>query len=89
MLAGRRHGVPAARGETRCWLSDPVGFWAPSPGGPRQGWGEGKRGDEGRNVAVLKPGALVCMMHVNHVLWPDTVCHLEASREVQSCLVPG
>ena len=46
MLAGRRHGVPAARGETRCWISDPVGFGAPpSLGGPRQGQREGRRED--------------------------------------------
>ena len=89
-MAGRRHGVPAARGETRCWISDPVGFGAPpSLGGPRQGQREGRRGEEGSSVAVFKPGALVCMVRVNRVLWPDTGCYLEGSREVWSCLVPG
>ena len=78
---------PGAGSQTR-WT-----FGPPGPGGPQQGRGEGGKGEEGRaegrNVTVLKPGALIRMMRVNHVLWPDAACYLEAGRKVCSCLIPG
>ena len=62
--------------------------WRTLAVGARGGEGRGWR-EKGRRGAVLKPGALICMMLVRCVLWPDIFCDLEANRKVWGCLTPG
>lgn len=49
------------------------------PGGRRR---RGKKSTEveGRKVIILNPGASTYMMLVNHMLWPDILCHVEADQ---------